>query len=157
MAGIGLAFLLMAGSEMVFMLLVPVLNRRIPTEKLTLLATGLCVVRFAFYAFGPSAQLLLATFFLQGMSNGIIWVEFVKYFSKVVEPRLSGLAISIFHAIGNNFSTILCSLIGGILLDLYGARGCYCFFALWNGIACVLYVLFGLQKTEGGIPKRCAI
>ena len=156
LAGIGLAFLLMAGSEMVFMLLVPVLNRRIPTEKLTLLATGLCVVRFAFYAFGPSAQLLLATFFLQGMSNGIIWVEFVKYFSKVVEPRLSGLAISIFHAIGNNFSTILCSLIGGILLDVFGAQGCYCFFALWNGIACVLYVLFGLQKTEGG-TQGCAI
>ena len=147
LAGIGLAFLLMAGSETVFMLLVPLLNRRIPTEKLTFAAVVLCMLRFAFYAMGPSYRVLLATFFLQGASNGIIWVEFIKYFGKIVEPRLSGLAISTFHAIGNNFSTILCSLIGGILLDAYGAQGCYWFFALWNGIACVLYLLFGLEKA----------
>ena len=147
LAGIGLAFLLMAGSETVFMLLVPLLNCRIPTEKLTFAAVVLCMLRFAFYALGPSYRVLLATFFLQGASNGIIWVEFIKYFGKIVEPRLSGLAISTFHAIGNNFSTILCSLIGGILLDAYGAQGCYWFFALWNGIACVLYLLFGLEKA----------
>ena len=47
-------------------------------------------------------------------------------------------------------------VIGGILLDVFGAQGCYCFFALWNGLACVLYVLFGLQKTEGG-TQGCAI
>lgn len=156
LAGIGLAFLLMAGSETVLMLLVPLLNRWLPTEKLTLLAVALCAVRFAFYAFGPDYRVLLATFFLQGMSNGVIWVEFIKYFGKITEPRLSALAISTFHAVGNNFSTILCSLIGGILLDVFGAQGCYCFFALWNGLACVLYVLFGLQKTEGGI-QGCAI
>lgn len=104
----------------------------------------------------PDYRVLLATFFLQGMSNGVIWVEFIKYFGKITEPRLSALAISTFHAVGNNFSTILCSLIGGILLDVFGAQGCYCFFALWNGLACVLYVLFGLQKTEGGI-QGCAI
>ena len=148
LAGIGLAFLLMAGSETVFMLLVPLLNRRIPTEKLTLLAVALCAARFAFYALGPGYKVLLATFFLQGMSNGIIWVEFIKYFGKITEPRLSALAISTFHAVGNNFSTILCSLIGGILLDLFGAQGCYWFFAFWNGIACVLYVSFGLEKQE---------
>ena len=31
--------------------------------------------------------------------------------------------------------------------DGYGAQGCYWFFALWNGIACVLYLLFGLEKA----------
>lgn len=147
-AGIGSAFLLMAGSEAVFMLLVPLINRKIPTEKLTLLAVGLCALRFAFYALGPSYKLLLATFFLQGMSNGIIWVEFVKYFGKITEPRLCGLALSTFHAFGNNFSSIVCNMFGGIVLDAFGARGVYTFFAMWNVTACVLYLAFGLQNTE---------
>ena len=144
--GIGVAFLLMAGSEAVFMLLVPRINKVLPTERLTVIAVGLCALRFAFYAFGPGYKLLLATFFLQGMSNGIIWVEFIKYFGKIPEPRLSSLGISTFHAIGNNFSSIVCSLLGGILLDAFGARGCYLFFAIWNGLAFVLYLLWGLQK-----------
>lgn len=146
-AGIGLAFLLMAGSEAVFMLLVPALNKIIPTEKLTLLAVLLCAARFAFYACGPGYKLLLATFFLQGMSNGIIWVEFIKYFGKLTEPRQYGLAISTFHAFGNNFSSIVCGLIGGMILDICGARGCYAFFAVWNALACVLYLAFGLHRT----------
>lgn len=146
LAGIGTAFLLMAGSEAVFMLLIPLINRKIPTEKLTLLAVALCALRFAFYATGPSYKMLLATFFLQGMSNGIIWVEFVKYFGKIAEPRLYGLAISTFHAFGNNFSSIVCSLIGGMLLDGFGARGVYVFFAVCNLLSCVFYIFFSLQK-----------
>lgn len=149
-AGIGFAFLLMAGSEAVFMLLVPAINRRLSTEKLTLIAVGLCALRFAFYALGPSYKLLLLTFFLQGMSNGIIWVEFVKYFGKIVEPRLCGLALSTFHAFGNNFSAIVCSMIGGIILDTFGAQGVYVFFALWNAAACVFYIIFRLQKVNKG-------
>ncbi len=154
LSGIGLAFLLMAGSETVFMLLIPILNRKIPTEKLTLAAIAVCGLRFAFYATGPSYKVLLGTFFLQGMSNGIIWVEFVKYFGKVVEPRLSSIAVSVFYAIGNNLSTIMCSLAGGILLDLAGARGSYIFFALCNGLACVLYLIFGLHKAADK-EKQC--
>lgn len=146
--GIGVAFLLMAGSEAVFMLLVPRINKVLPTEKLTVIAVGLCALRFAFYSFGPGYKLLLGTFFLQGMSNGIIWVEFIKYFGKITEPRLSSLAISTFHAIGNNFSSILCSLAGGMILDAFGARGCYLFFAIWNGIAFVLYLIWGLQRKD---------
>lgn len=148
LSGIGLAFLLMAGSETIFMLLIPLLNRKIPTEKLTLVAIVICSLRFAFYSTGPSYKVLLGTFFLQGMSNGVIWVEFVKYFGKIVELRLSSIAVSVFYAIGNNFSTIMCSLAGGILLDVAGVKASYIFFAICNGLACILYIVFGLHKTK---------
>lgn len=148
LGGIGLAFLLMAGSEAPFMFLIPVINKKVSSEKLLLFAIGVCTFRFAFYATGPSWQLMLGTFFLQGMSNGIILVELVRYFSKVVEPRLASMAVSTFYAVGNNLSTIVCTFIGGIMLDAFSARGVYCFFAVWNLIALIMYVAMGLYKEE---------
>lgn len=151
LGGIGMAFLLMAGSEAPFMFLIPAINKKISSEKLLLFAIGVCTFRFAFYAAGPSWQLLLGTFFLQGMSNGIILVEIVKYFGKVVEPRLASIAVSTFYAVGNNLSTIVCSFIGGIMLDASGARGVYVFFAIWNLIALIVYVAMGLYKEEKSV------
>lgn len=148
LGGIGLAFLLMAGSEAPFMFLIPAINKKVSSEKLLLFAIGVCTFRFAFYATGPSWQLMLGTFFLQGMSNGIILVELVRYFSKVVEPRLASMAVSTFYAVGNNLSTIVCTFIGGIMLDAFSARGVYCFFAVWNLIALIMYVAMGLYKEE---------
>jgi len=147
-AGIGLAFLLMAGSEAPFMFLIPVINKKISSEKLLMFSIGVCVIRFAFYAAGPSWQVLLATFFLQGISNGILLVELVKYFGRIVEPRLSSIAVSTFYAIGNNLSVIVCSLIGGMVLDAFSARGVYVFFAVWNMIALVIYATMGLYKKS---------
>ena len=79
-AGIGVAFLLMAGSEAPFMALTPVLSRKFGAEKTLLFAMVMAVIRFGFYSTGPDYKVLLATFFLQGMTNGIILVEIVNYF-----------------------------------------------------------------------------
>lgn len=146
--GIGVAFLLMAGSEAPFMALTPKLSKKIGSEKLLLAAMILTVIRFAFYSAGPSCELLLATFFLQGMTNGIILVEVVKYFGRVAGPRLSNMAISVYYAIGNNLSVILCSLISGIILDIAGPKSVYLFFAAFNSISVFLFVLLGMHKPR---------
>ncbi len=146
--GIGVAFLLMAGSEAPFMALTPKLSKKIGSEKLLLAAMILTVIRFAFYSTGPSCELLLATFFLQGMTNGIILVEVVKYFGRVAGPRLSNMAISVYYAIGNNLSVILCSLISGIILDIAGPKSVYLFFAAFNSISVFLFVLLGMYKPR---------
>lgn len=148
LAGIGLAFLLMAGSEAPFMFLIPTITKKISSEKLLLLGIALCVVRFGFYAAGPGWKVLLGTFFLQGITNGIILVELVKYCAKVVEQRLSSIAVATYYAVGNNLSIILCNLIGGMVLDMSGARGVYMFFAAWNLMALILYIILGLYKEN---------
>lgn len=145
-SGIGLAFLLMAGSEAPFMILIPGLTKRVPSEKLILFAMLVSVARFGFYSTGPTSALLLGTFFLQGISNGILLVELVKYVDYLVSPKYSGAAIAVFYAVTNNLSVIFCNLIGGMILDMAGARGVYVFFALYNTVAVVCYVLMGLHK-----------
>ena len=147
-AGIGVAFLLMAGSEAPFMALTPVLSRKFGAEKTLLFAMVMAVIRFGFYSTGPDYKVLLATFFLQGMTNGIILVEIVKYFGRIVEPRLSSVSISVFYAIGNSLSVILCIFIGGIMLDMAGACAVYRFFAIFNFVSVILYIALGMHRRR---------
>ena len=84
-AGIGLVFLLMVGSEAPFMGLAPKLALKFTQEKLIAIAILISALRFGWYATGPSYQWLIATFFLQGAVNGIILVEYMKYISSVVK------------------------------------------------------------------------
>ncbi len=147
-AGIGLAFLLMAGCEAPFMALTPKLSEKFGAEKTLLFAMIITVARFGFYATGPSYEILLETFFLQGITNGIILVEIVKYFGRIVEDRLSSVAISVYYAIGNSLSVIFCNFIGGIILDVSGAQGVYLFFTFFNSISVILYIVLGMYRKQ---------
>ena len=152
-SGIGLAFLLMCGSEAVFMILIPGLTKKFPSEKLILFAMILSACRFGFYATGPSASMLLGTFFLQGITNGILLVELVKYVNYLVGPKYSSAAIAVYYAVTSNLSVIVCNLTGGIVLDAAGAGAVYAFFSAYNGIAVVLYLVLGLHKEEKNQKK----
>ena len=144
--GVGLAFLLMAGSEAPFMFLVPWLNKRISTEKLIIIGCIAGLLRFALYSMGPSTGVLLGTFFLQGILNGILLVEIVKYFGKIVPPRLASLSVATYYALGNSFPAIVCNLLGGAIMDAAGVRGTYFFFAALYVISLVLYLSLGLHR-----------
>ncbi len=147
-AGVGLAFLLMAGAEAPFMWLVPWLNKRITTEKLIVAGCAAGLIRFLIYSFGPSRAVLLGTFFLQGILNGILLVEVVKYFGKIVPPRLASLSVATYYALGNSFSSIICNLLGGVIMDAAGIKATYGFFAALYVISLMLYLLLGLHKER---------
>lgn len=148
LSGIGLAFLLMAGSEAPFMMLLPKLVQRFSSENMILAAMVLSAARFGFYATGPSCGMLLATFFMQGMVNGILLVELVKYVDRLVEAKYSSVAIATYYAIGNSLSAIVCSMAGGVILDIAGVQAVYGFFSIYNLVAAVLYVATGLYKSK---------
>ena len=82
------------------------------------------------------------------MTNGIILVEVVKYFGKIAGDRLSNMAISVFYAVGNNMSVIVCTFLGGVILDVAGPKTVYLFFALFNSIAVILFIALGMYKRE---------
>ena len=152
MSGIGRVFLLMAIAEGGFMLLLPWLLRRFSQEKLILTAISVSALRFAFFATGPSASILTWTFLIHGVVNGILMAEMVRYSNDIVPAKYRSVAVSVFYAI-TNLSGIVCSLLGGILLDVSGARGIYVFFCIFNVAAAALYVFMGFQKKNEIIQK----
>lgn len=145
-AGVGTAFLLMVGSEAPCMAAAPMVCRKFSREKTIAAAMVLSAARFGIYALGPSDEFLLATFFLQGMVNGILLTEYMKYLSAAVEPHLIGLAVAAFYAVSSNGGTIICNFFGGIVMDHLGSVGVYGFFSLLNAAGVILYIFFGLQK-----------
>lgn len=148
MSGVGTTFLLMVGCEAPFMALAPWLSRKITREKAVLFAAVLQALRYLWYATGPSSTMLMGTFFLQGIVNGILLVEFVKYISSVVQPRLIGIAVAAYYAISSHIGTIICNFFGGIAMDHFGSTGVYALFGTLNAIGVILFVLFGLHKNE---------
>lgn len=153
-SGVGTAFLLMVGSEAPFMALAPKLCRRFSREKTIFFAMALSAARFGLYAAGPSDKCLLATFFLQGMVNGILLTEYVKYLSEMVSHRLIALAVAAFYAVSSNGGTILCSFLGGVAMDLFGATGVYALFSGMNLIGVVLYAAFGMHRKKEKVMKE---
>ncbi|MGI6257692.1 MAG: MFS transporter [Anaerovoracaceae bacterium] len=147
LAGVGLAFLLMAGSEAPFMAFTGKLSSRFSLERMILLAMVLSVFRFAWYSTGPGYIALLTTFFLQGAVNGIILVEFVRYISKLVEQSYISVAVAAYYSISASGSTIVCQLAGGWMLDIFGPPGVYGFFTVFNAIGLMLYLVFGLHRS----------
>ena len=153
LAGIGIAFLLMVGSEAAFMAWSDKLANKFTLEKTILVSMIISVIRYLLYSMVPSNEVLICTFFLQGMVNGIVLVEFVRYISKLVETRLLGMAVSVYYCISCNVSTIICQLFGGIILDKYNIGAVYLFFALYNLTGVALYLLWGLYKPQKNMEK----
>lgn len=147
-AGVGTAFLLMVGSEAPFMALTPKVCKAFSREKTILAAFILSTLRFGVYALGPSYQFLMATFFVQGMVNGVILTEYIKYLSSAVKPELIGLTVAAYYAVSSNGGTILCNFFGGIAMDWMGSTGVYGLFCVLNVIGTALYLIFGLHKSE---------
>lgn len=146
--GVGTAFLLMAGSEAIFMALSKRISQKISLERTILIAMIISVLRYGWYSTGPSSGLLLGTFFLQGIVNGIILVEFIRYIHKTVEVKELGMGISLYYAVSTNLSTIFCQFLGGLALDFGGGSAVYLFFSLYNVVGVVVYLLFGLQRSS---------
>lgn len=147
-AGIGLVFLLMVGSEAPCMAWTQWFSAKFTMERMVLLAMLLSCLRFLWYGTGPSPLLLVLFSFLQGMVNGVLLVEFVHYISREVHMAWIGMAMTLYQAVSSNCSTIICQLLGGILLKEFNAQAVYIGFALMNLIGVLVYVGFGLHRVR---------
>lgn len=147
-AGIGLAFLLMCGAEAPFMAWTERLEKIFTMEKMVLFSMIISSLRYLWYSTGPAPELLIGTFFLQGLVNGIVLIELVRYVAKLVEPAMIGMAMTLYQAIASNCSSILCQLIGGAILDQYSGIQVYLFFSIYNFIGILLYIGFRLYKCS---------
>ena len=150
-AGVGIAFLLMAGSEAPFMAASDWFCDRFGQGRILLVAIVFSVVRFGLFSLGLPAPLLITLFPLQGLVNGITLVEFVKFTARVVPKELRGIGIAVYYAVSSSISTIVCQLIGGRLLDqglfsLTGPQSVYIFFAFFNVVGVIIFLAAKLHK-----------
>lgn len=140
LAGIGLAFLLFAGSEAPFMKLSNRIIKKFGIENTLILAATVSMIRWFWYSRGPAPVLMLVFFVLQGLSVGLYIVTAAQYVAEISLPSLRITAMTIYASAGIGLGGIACQMAGGVLLDYFDVLGIYLFFGLSTmvGIGCLL-------------------
>lgn len=147
-AGVGLSFLIAAGSE------APVMRfagRAIQRTGLTwaLVISGLIsALRWLFYGYEPSPTLVMSLLFVQGLSTGLYLPAAAQFVRENTPEEIRVTALGIYSAIGNGLGSMAGTMVGGLLLDSVGIFGTYTVFGVASlvGVAAMLSLRFLPQK-----------
>jgi PPP family 3-phenylpropionic acid transporter len=150
-AGVGLAFLLFAGSEAPIMKLVGFFVRRWGLELTLLFAAVFSAIRWFWYSSAPSTTAVLVLFFIQGISVGFYLATAGQFVRENTPAFLQVTALAIFFSVGNGLGTMLCNLVAGWIKDSFSMLSIYLFFGVVTaiGIIPLLIIRFGpWQRME---------
>lgn len=147
-AGVGLAFLLFAGSEAPFMMLAGFFVRRWGLELTILLAAAISALRWFWYSQAPSTTAVIALFFIQGMSVGFYLATAAQFVRENTPVSLQVTALAIFFSVGHGLGTMTCNLLAGWIKDTFSVLSIYLFFGGVTiiGVIPLLLIRFGPWK-----------
>jgi PPP family 3-phenylpropionic acid transporter len=147
-AGIGLAFLLFAGSEAPFMKLASFFVRRWGLELTILLAGMVSALRWFWYSTAPGTTAVLALFFVQGISVGFYLATAAQFVRENTPASLQVTALAIFASVGHGLGSMTCNLLGGIMKDHFSILETYLFFGIATtaGLIPLLLIRYGPWK-----------
>ncbi|RNB52957.1 MFS transporter [Brevibacillus gelatini] len=155
-AGVGLAFLLFAGSEAPFMKLAGVFVRKWGLE-LTLLFAAVCgAARWLWYSSAPGTTLVIALFFIQGISVGFYLATAAQFVRENTPASLQVTALAIFFSVGGGLGTMLCNLVAGWIKDAFSTLGIYLFFGIITVIGIIPLVLIAYGPWKQKAPDEKA-
>jgi len=144
--GVGLAFLLGAGSEAPFMKVVGRFNEKLGIQNVLILAAIVSALRWALYVLEPPLWIVYATIIMQGFSIGLFIPAALQYIREITPKSIGATAISIYSAIGNGLGNWFCTFIGGIIFEVFFIKGVYLFFAGLTAVG--LCLLLFMRKVE---------
>jgi PPP family 3-phenylpropionic acid transporter len=156
-AGVGLGFLLAAGSEVPFMKMAGAWIRRRGALTVTLFAAGISALRWVFYFFQPDILWLYLTSVVQGLSTGLFIPAALMYVRSLAPEEAKTTAVSLYTAAGIGLGNWFCTLMGGWILETFDIFTTYLFFGLLTGIgAMILWIVLRLEErgTKGADPVK---
>lgn len=154
-AGVGMAFLLFAGSEAPFMKLAGYFVRRCGIETTLLGAATFSAIRWFWYSSAPSTTAVLLIFFIQGVSVGFYLATAAQFVRENTPASLQVTALAVFFSVGSGLVTMLCNLLAGWIKDEFSTLAIYLFFGVVTtlGILPLLVIRFGpwkrVEQDEG--------
>lgn len=149
-AGIGLAFFLFAGSEAPFMKVAGAMINRWGLEITLLLASTVSMLRWLWYGTTPSTTMIIAFFFLQGLSVGFYLASAAQFVRENTPAELQVTALAVFSSVGQGLGSMASNLAAGIIADYFGIVSVYWFFgsATLIGLIPLILICFGPYKKR---------
>lgn len=145
-AGIGLAFLLFAGSEAPFMMFFQKVSRKINLVHGLIFVSGISAIRWILYSYTSNPNVLLWSFLLQGISVGGYLVFTTLYIAEVTEEKVRTTALSLFGALSMGLGGMVLQYFSGKIMAGFGISKVYVFFAIANIIAVGIFMRLNSKK-----------
>jgi PPP family 3-phenylpropionic acid transporter len=146
LTGIGIAFLLAAGSEAPFMKFAGSWIQRTSALHILLLSSVMALVRWVLYFLEPPLFMVYGTTILQGFSIGLFIPAALQHVRDLAPAHVRATAVSLYAAVGNGIGTWFCTFCGGLILENYSISSVYGFFGFLTLSGCIL--LFFIAKME---------
>ena len=138
-AGIGLAFLLFAGSEAPFMAIYQKISGRINLIYGLIIVSVFSALRWFIYSLHVSPKILLLTFVLQGISVGGYLVLTTLYVAKITDEKVRTTALSLFGALSMGLGGMVLQFVAGKIMSIFGISHVYTFFFGMNILAIYIF------------------
>lgn len=149
-AGIGLAFLLFAGSEAPVMILSQKLAKKINLSLALFFSSLIYNIRWFWYGTGPSPTWILILFFLQGLSIGSYLIFSILFIGENTQSNLRTTAIAIFTSFSSGVGGMIIQYFSGLIIDSRGIITVYTFYAFLTCLSSIIYLgLYLKGRTKG--------
>jgi PPP family 3-phenylpropionic acid transporter len=147
-AGVGLAFLLFAGSEAPVMRVAGRFINRFGMLPIVIFSGIVAGIRWLYYANEPSPGMVLVFFFLQGLSVGLFLPTAARFIREHTPQDMQVTAQAIYAALGNGLGTVVASSFAGVLFDRYGILSTYQYFAVSSMAGSLLLLVLYLRQQS---------
>ncbi|MCA0982431.1 MFS transporter [Halobacillus yeomjeoni] len=129
LSGVGLAFLLAAGSEAPFMKFSQQIINRFGIIFVIIFSASVSCGRWLLYYFEPSSEVVYATTIVQGISVGLYIPAALLLIRELAPDDVRATAVGIYSAVGNGLGNAVFTFLGGVVIDFWGVNGMYGFFS----------------------------
>ncbi|PWK05958.1 PPP family 3-phenylpropionic acid transporter [Tumebacillus permanentifrigoris] len=148
-AGVGLSFLIAAGSEAPVMKLAGRVISRTGLMWALVLSGLISALRWLFYGLEPAPMLVMSLLFVQGLSVGLFLPAAAQFVRDNTPTEIRVTALGIYSAIGNGLGSMAGTMVGGLLLDSVGIFGTYTVFGVASlvGVAAMFSLRFLPEKV----------
>ncbi|WP_408007279.1 MFS transporter [Pseudalkalibacillus sp. A8] len=141
LAGVGIAFLLAAGSEAPFMKFSGNWIRKVGIEKILIAAALISALRWFYYFIEPSLMAVYATTIAQGFSIGLFIPAALQYVREIAPSDVKATAVALYSSMGNGLGSWFSTFLGGIIYDAFSLFAMYLFFGTMTTIGLLLLVV----------------
>lgn len=153
LSGVGVAFLLAAGSEAPFMRFAQQVINRFGVFRVLIISSSVSGSRWLLYFFEPSSEVVYATTIVQGISVGLYIPAALILVRELAPDNVRATAVGLYSAVGNGLGNAFFTFIGGVLIDAWSVTGMYGFFSLmtFTGMALVWVVTRWSERSMKGV------
>lgn len=147
--GVGIAFLLAAGSEAPFMRIAGKWISRFGLHSIMISAALVSALRWVFYFFEPPLYIVYATTIAQGFSVGLFIPAAMQYVRDIAPINVRATAVSLYTAVGNGLGSWFCTFLGGYIAEYFSVAYVYLFFGIltFGGLGLILYIRQADQRA----------